>query len=406
MTMRLENLLAVPMIVIGSVAAGLLGSLIGGASLGQHGELGLWLSALIGVATAAYVLIRLSPVGDLKINRLYVAPALIMIAATSLLANGVGAVLAHQIAWGLLGLMFGLAALLLAGAIRLRLPVWLIVYASVGVALQLAETFASGAVFDIGLSTIALLVMWLVANALNRDGGVMKLMAPVAIGYWAVTGLAVLVHFTHVQIGSMTPSTVQMPWQGGLNNVLTSGDYTGYGFIGGQGGREATFIVCAYYFVAWRYERRPMHGFLAALAFALFLTGYGRVPLVGGAIGLALILLTNEHGTRFWRIAVSVVVIACLAIPSGLVSRFTNVSERGGHVAGSSRDICRCGASTSVCSSSSPLRGLDRTRRMSRPPKQGWPRSSMTPIRCLPKRSTRRDRAARGGGLVCSPSAA
>ena len=332
MTLRSQNLLTltVAMIAVGSVVAGLLGSVIGGASLSQHGELYLWLFVLSGVATAAYFLIRLSPVGNLDINRLYIVPVSIMIAATSLLANGIGGVLPHQVAWGSLGLIFGFAALLATGAIRLCLPPWLMAYAGIGIVLQLTETFGSGPVFDVGLSTIALFVMWMVANALNKDGGVMKFMVPFAIGYWVVTALGVIVHFTHFSIGSMTALTVEMPWQGGLKNVLTTGDYTGYGFIGTQTGREASFIVCAYHFVAWRYDRRRAHGYLAALAFALFLTGYGRVPLIGGAIGFGLILLSNERGTRFWKIAVSVVVVVGLATSTGLVSKFTNLSARRG----------------------------------------------------------------------------
>jgi O-antigen ligase len=159
---------------------------------------------------------------------------------------------------------------------------------------------------------------------------VMKLVASFAIGYWGITVLAIIVYVTHFSIGSMSSSTVVMPWQGGLKSILTNGDYTGYGFISTQTGREASFIVSAYYLVAWRYDHRRIHGYLGTLAFALFIAGYGRVPLIGGVVGLSLILLTNQHGTRFWRVAVGATLVVALVTSSGLISKFTNVSARGG----------------------------------------------------------------------------
>ncbi len=79
----------------------------------------------------------------------------------------------------------------------------------------------------------------------------------------------------------MTPESIAMPWQGGLKNVLTSGNFTGYGFINGQPGREASFVVCAYHLIAWRYDRRQLHGCTHRSLLALFVTGYGRVAIMG-----------------------------------------------------------------------------------------------------------------------------
>jgi O-antigen ligase len=320
-----DRILLTLAVLIASVLTGMLGVLIGEASLGKHGELYLWLLGLIGVAVSAYFLILRSSPNDLNIGRLYGAPALILIGATSLLVGGIGGVLPHQLAWGSLGILFGLLVLF-----RASLPPWLIIYAGIGIVLQADQASGSGPVLDIGLSAVGLLVMWLVATALSDDGGMMKLMRPFAIGYWAITVLGLFVYVTHFSIGSMSSDTVAMPWQGGLKSIFTSGNYVGYGFISTQTGREASFIVCAYYWVAWRYERRPLHGYLAMLAFVLFITGYGRVPLIGGILGLGIILLTNERGTRAWRVAVAAIVVVGLVISTGLISQFTNVSARGG----------------------------------------------------------------------------
>jgi len=340
MTQRLQNLPILVMAVVGSVLAGLLGAMLAEASIGPLGELYLWLFVLLLVAGGSAYLIARSPTRALDIGRMYAAPTLITIAATSLLTHGViefvggltrgvketsvGGVLPHQLAWGLLGVIF----LLIAVWLRVRPPLWLMIYASLGVLLGLAGRFALNPVLDVGLSAIGLFVMWVVANALQEDGGIVRLLHPVAIGYWTVTILAIVVHFTHLSLWSMTPATVQLPWEGGLGNILTTGDDLGYGFITGQAGREASFIVCAYYLVLWRYHHRPGHGLLGLLAFGLFLTGYGRVPLVGGVIGLGMILLTNQYGTRLWKVALTALLVVAL-LPS-LVSKLSDLSARQG----------------------------------------------------------------------------
>jgi len=332
------RLRVLPVIVAGSVLAGVLGYVVAEASSRvSHGQLYIWLFILLLVAAGSAYLISRAPTRTLEINRVYAAPTLITIAATSLLASGVflanghglqeislGGLLPHQIAWGSLGVIF----LLIAVWLRVRVPLWLVAYASLGVLLGLAGRFALGPVLDVGLSAIGLFVMWVVANALQEDGGIVRLLHAVAIGYWTVTVLAVVVHFTHLSLESMTPASVQLPWEGGLKNILTTGDDQGYGFITGQPGREASFIVCAYYLVLWRHHHRSAHGLLGLLAFGLFLTGYGRVPLVGGVIGLGMILLTNQYGTRLWKVALTALLVVAL-LPS-LVSKLSDLSARQG----------------------------------------------------------------------------
>ena len=337
MTQRLENLPILAMAVVGSALAGVLGSMLAEASIGPLGELYLWLFVLFLVTGGSAYLIARSPTRALDISRMYAAPTLITITATSLLTSGaflgvghgaveisVGGVLPHQSAWGSLGVIF----LLIAVWLRVRLPLWLMAYASLGVLLGLAGRFTLGPVLDVGLSALGLFVMWVVATALQEDGGIVRLLHPFAIGYWTVTVLAVVVHFTHLSLGAMTFASIQLPWEGGLTNILTTGNDLGYGFIAGQTGREASFIVCAYYLVLWRHNHRSVHGLLGLLAFGLLLTGYGRVPLVGGVIGLGLILLTNQYGTRFWKVALTALLVVAL-LPS-LVSKFSDLSARKG----------------------------------------------------------------------------
>jgi hypothetical protein len=325
--LSLSGVLLIAAVALAGILVGLLGTAIGEASITHQGTLYLWLLALAGVTAATYFLLLRSAVHGYS-QRLYFVPIAIVVATDSLLANGVGGLFPQQIAWGCLGIIFGFAVLRTA-----RIPVWLIVYAGIGIALGIAGQSPSSSVLDVGLSSIALLVMWLVASALVEDGGVMKFISVVAIAYWAITALGLVVYLTHVSIGSMTPLTIEMPWQGGLKNILVSGDIKGYGFIAGQAGREVTFAVCAYHFVKWRYDGRQLHGYLAALSFALFLTGYGRIPLVGGTIGFGLVLLTNQRGTRLWKVLLGVLLILAIAIPAGVASNLTNLSGRSGAVA-------------------------------------------------------------------------
>jgi hypothetical protein len=344
MTQRLEKLPILLMTTVGCVLVGGLGYFIAEATNRvSYGDLYFWLFVLLLVAGSSAYLIARSPPRVLDIGRMYAVPTLITITAASLLTHGVteflgpggrnhgvretsvGGVQPHQLAWGSLGVIF----LLIAVRHRVRLPLWLIAYASLGVLLGLAGQFALGPVLDVGLSAIGLFVMWVVANALQEDGGIVRLLHVFAIGYWMVTILAVVVHFTHLSLWSMTPASIQLPWEGSLKNVLTTGDDVGYGFITGQPGREASFIVCAYYLVLWRYHHRSVHGLLGLLAFGLFLTGYGRVPVVGGVIGFGIILLTNQSGTRFWRVAFTALLVAAL-LPT-LASKFSDLSARPGH---------------------------------------------------------------------------
>jgi O-antigen ligase len=121
-----------------------------------------------------------------------------------------------------------------------------------------------------------------------------------------------------------------MPWQGGLHNIISTGNEIGYGFISGQPGREVSFVVCAYYLIAWRYDRRRRDGWLAALAFVLFLTGYGRIAIVGAAIGFVLILVTDRRGTRASGVAAASVLAVLALSLGGIESQFLNISGRTG----------------------------------------------------------------------------
>jgi O-antigen ligase len=302
---------------------------LGNATNSADGALALWLVLLTITTFFAYRFIMRSAVYDVSVGHLYAVPALVTIVVLSFFSDGIAGVLSHQMAWGILGIVF-VFTLLLKRTTTMQVPLWLAAYAGLGFALLLLEGVSGSPVLDVGLSALGLFVTWQVAVALRAAGGIAKLLTVVAFGYWLVTGAALLVYLTHIPLGSMTPDTVTMPWDIGFKSIFTNGNYGGYGFISTQAGREASFVVCAFHLVRWRFDREWSHGVLALLAFALFVTGYGRVPLVGAVVGFAVILFTDAYGTRVSRILISAVLVVAAIGVFGLSSGITSVSGRTG----------------------------------------------------------------------------
>jgi hypothetical protein len=186
--------------------------------------------------------------------------------------------------------------------------------------LQLATGDGSQAILDSGIVGIALLVSWNAAAGLGNDGSVARFLGVVAALYWFVTAAAVVVAVSNISFGSMSPSTVTPPWSTGLN-----GNYQGYGFVSTQGGRMVTAIVCVYHLVRWRYTPtlKPLNALLCLLAAVLFLLEYGRIPLIGGILAIAITLTTMSPGGRFATRVAILSVVASVAV-AGLLSAGAN----------------------------------------------------------------------------------
>jgi hypothetical protein len=238
-------------------------------------------------------------------ERIAVIPVAVLAFMLSFVSNGAFGLLAHQIAWGLIGI----CGLLLAfwSAERQMFPLWLLVFA-IGVGLVHVATGVSlGSLFDTAIVTLVLFTAWQVAGAFSGPGGVVRFLGYIAMAYWAVTAIAVVVGLTHVGLGSLTPETIQPPWVRGLN-----GNKLGYGIVSNQDGRDLTAIVCAYHLARyrWRQERRCLHATLGLAAVALFLLEYGRIPLICGIVVISLFLATSARGTNL----VVITVLAALAV--------------------------------------------------------------------------------------------
>jgi hypothetical protein len=306
----------------------LLASSLGGTD-STHQRLYVYLAATLAVAViAALTLVKRASASPAPGYGLPEFVVIVTALAFSFFANGVFGVLPHQLAFGLCGL----ATILITtrhADIRISLPMWLVAYGALGVGLQLAVFGLKPSVFlDIGLSVLALGVLWQLACVFCVEGGVMRFLGLVATAYWTVTIVAVLVEYSHVKLGGMSPNTVQLPWQGVATNIFVSGNVLGYGAIFGQAGREMGAIVAIYHFVRWRDDRRQVHLLLALVAFAFFLTAYGRVPFVGAAIAFAVTLSTSERGTKRSAVVAIIVVTIAVASAPGVVKSFA--SERVG----------------------------------------------------------------------------
>jgi hypothetical protein len=284
------------------------------------------IAALCLVAVAATALVSSDALIEIR-RTPHAIPVIVMAVSTSLFASGIGGVLPHQAAWGLIAVLFAAWAILSGSRLQRTAPRWLMLYAVLGLILELAYSWAFMPVLDIGLSVIALFVMWQIACSLASPGGVMRFLAGVAGAFWAVTVLAVLVQYSGAHVGSMSRSTITLPWEVPLGNLFHMGDYHGFGFVTTQAGREIAFVVCLYHFVRWRFTRRPLHAWLAAAAFLLFLTMYGRVPFVGGVLGLTIAGLTSRVGTPPVKVAAAAVFFAVFFVLSGATSKITAVSE-------------------------------------------------------------------------------
>lgn len=248
-------------------------------------------------------------------NRVVLLPVLILGLATSFFSNGVGPLLAHQAAWAAIAVVAVIIAIA-KGHASGAVPTWLIVFIGLGLALQLAAGDGSQSILDSGIVGLALLISWNVAGGQSADGSVVRFLGYVAALYWLVTLAGVLVAITGFSIGSMSPITVTPPWGTGVNQ-----NYLGYGFVSTQVGRMLTAIVSVYHLVRWRHapKRNLLHAALCLLAAVLFLFEYGRVPLIGGILAIAIVLTTMSPGTRFAARLGILLVVASIAT-AGLLS--------------------------------------------------------------------------------------
>lgn len=279
-------------------------------------ELGLGLAAIgFGAALAIRYLVLPSHLPAALNRRVAIAPLLILGVATSFFSNGVGPVLAHQAAWGIIGVA---ALLVLTARARFAgvVPAWLIAFVALELTLQLVTGDGPPAILDIGIVGIALFVSWNIAAGVRNDGSVARFLGYVAALYWLVTAVGLVVATTNISLGSMSPSTVTLPWAAGFN-----GNYQGYGFVSTQVGRMLTAVICVHHMVRWRYAptHKPLNALLCLLAAVLFLFEYGRIPLIGGILAIAIALTTMSPGTRFVARICILLVVASVAT-AGLLS--------------------------------------------------------------------------------------
>ncbi|MEJ7655541.1 MAG: hypothetical protein WKF33_00735 [Thermoleophilaceae bacterium] len=314
--------------LLSAVGGALIPSVVDNVRLGEQFALYPLLLGLLVASVVAYRVIgRSEPSLAFDVRWFYAAP----IVVTSVLLSVISGSQAHQLAWALLAGIFGLLTLANSAHLRVAVPLWLVAYAVGGLVLRLFSTLDTSLIFDVGLSVVALFVMWQVARSLAAPGGVMRFLGAVAACYWAVTVLGVLVELTGVSIGAMNPSTVVLPWQeGAFADIFVNGNYQGYGFITAQGGREISFIVGLYHFLGWRRTRAVLPAVLAGIAAHQFLTSYGRVPLVGAVVGFTVVLLTTRRGTSFSRLLVGTFVLIAIIFATGAASRIVDVSSREG----------------------------------------------------------------------------
>jgi hypothetical protein len=262
----------------------------------------LW--AAVAVLSARYLILRAVPTGH-ESRWIVAAPVVIAGAAMSCLANGIGSLLPHQLAWGVIGVIIAFALTFRLGQpLSASCPAWLGIYVMSCLVLQLATHGERGVIFDVGLSALALWVIWQVACSVPAEGGLMRFLDVVACVYWAITLAAIAAHYTGTAVGSMSPETVTLPWQSKLGE-----NYKGYGAITVQGGRELSLIVFLYHLARWRFATGPrfLHVTLGLGALAAFMAGYGRVPFIGGLLAIAVLVATSRRRTSILALAIVVI---------------------------------------------------------------------------------------------------
>lgn len=291
----------------------------------EPNRLVLYLASMLAVAIGAWWLLVRPTRSPLQPRSVWLVAVVVAIQAAAFTFGGttVGTyrtfgLAAHQISWIASGTVI-LAVVLVDRRREPSVPPWLLAY---GLVLLVVNAVfypdAESPVFDVGLSLVAIGGMWQLATILARPGGVMSFLGMIACAYWVILGIGVAVEYGGVALGSITASLVDLPWQLGITQIFTEGNYQGYGAVGGQGGREIGAVVAVYHFLAWRRGQAPAQLVLAALAALVFLTAYGRIPLLGGLVAFAIVLAHRPgRGLDTRRVAAfGVLGVGLMAVPA------------------------------------------------------------------------------------------
>lgn len=253
--------------------------------------------ALIGFTSICTVVLILPTKTEGQAHRRVATTSLTIFAITfSFLTNGVAGLLPHQLAWLLVSLVV-IADIIRDPKGRTVFPLWLLAFAAFSFGLEHFTGAGNKGVFDCAIVTLMLFGGWHIASTFSGDRGLEQFLGLVSVAYWSMTIIAIPLAIAHVRIGAFNPGIVQLPWTGGVG-----GNYLGYGFITGQGGKILSLIVCTYHATKAKTSKSILHivGALTSLLIAVF--EYGRLPFVGGLLALVVIISTNRK-TKFWVFA-------------------------------------------------------------------------------------------------------